>query len=68
MVDQRQFFLDWARSLEGIGLKLVWHDIQFVVKHRDGTNNFTGWENPDTTNGNLKFWFVFNGEAWTPNI
>lgn len=23
-------------------------------------------ENPDTTNGNLKFWFVYKGDPWQP--
>lgn len=68
IVDQHKFFLDWARSLEDINLKLVWHDIQFAVKQRDGAGNFDGWENPDTTNGNLKFWFVYKGNTWTPII
>ena len=51
-------------SLETIGLTLVWHDIQFAKKEKDPVGNYDGLENPDTTNGNLKFWFVYKGKPW----
>lgn len=63
-VDAQAYFLDWARSLEAIDLKLVWHDIKFPKKEKDGNGNYNAWENPDTTNGNLKFWFVYKGHPW----
>jgi hypothetical protein len=65
-VDHYQYFLNWAQSLSSIGLTLVWHDIQFRKKEKDGNGNYDGLENPDTTNGNLKFWFVYKGQSWTP--
>jgi hypothetical protein len=65
-VDHYQYFLNWAQSLHSIGLTLVWHDIQFRKKETDGNGNYDGLENPDTTNGNLKFWFVYKGQSWTP--
>lgn len=63
-VDAQQFFLSWAQNLIQHDLKLVWHDIKFASKHKDGHGNYDAWENPDTTNGNLKFWFVYQGEPW----
>ena len=60
--------LTWAHSLKSIGLDLVWHDIQFKIKVKDPAGNYDTLENPDTTNGNLKFWFVYKGEAWSPII
>lgn len=62
--DLRQHFLSWATDLADLGLQLVWHDIQFPARLPD----HNGWhdlaENPDTTNGNLKFWFVYRGDSW----
>lgn len=67
--DMEKFFLDWARSLEAIhGLSLVWHSIDFKKKSPDINGYYDMLENPDTTNGNLKFWFVYKGQAWTPQI
>jgi hypothetical protein len=63
------FFLDWAKRLESeCGLELVWHDINFKKKVPDGNGYYDMLENPDTTNGNLKFWFVYKGKPWTPVI
>jgi hypothetical protein len=64
-VDHQQYFLDWAHSLTKHGFKLVWHDTQFAVKQKDHNGCYDGLENPDTTNGNLKFWFVYKGTPWT---
>lgn len=63
-VDSAKYFLDWATSLEHIGLKLVWSDINFKKKTKDGNGNYDAFENPDTANGNLKFWFCYKGDAW----
>jgi len=68
IVDQRQYFLDWAHSLIEHGFELVWHDIQFAVKQKDHNGCYDGLENPDTTNGNLKFWFVYKGKKWNTII
>jgi hypothetical protein len=65
--DMEELFLDWAISLEKThNLKLVWHEINFKKKLPDQNNYYDQLENPDTTNGNLKFWFVYNGDSWTP--
>ena len=53
----QEYFYDWARSLSTLGFTLVWHNIEFREK------DFP-LENPDTTNGNLKFWFVYKGQPW----
>jgi len=64
-VDSVEYFLSWANSLTDIGLTLVWSDINFKKKIKDGAGNYDAFENPDTTNGNLKFWFVYKGLPWT---
>jgi len=64
IVDQEKYFLSWANGLKKIGLTLVWSDIQFKKKEKDGNGNYDGLENPDTTNGNLKFWFTYKGDVW----
>ena len=63
-VDSVEYFLSWAHSLTDIGLTLSWSDIDFKKKTKDGAGNYDAFENPDTTNGNLKFWFVYKGEPW----
>jgi len=64
--DMEQHFLDWAHSLkQKLGLELVWHDINFEKKVPDHNGYYNQLENPDTTNGNLKFWFVYKGNPWT---
>jgi hypothetical protein len=65
-VDLEDHFLQWATSLDKLlDLKLVWHDIQFPKRVPDDLGNYDLSENPDTTNGNLKFWFVYKGLPWT---
>lgn len=65
-VDMQKYFLDWARSLEHeLGLTLVWSDIAFPRKTADCYGNHDMLENPDTTNGNLKFMFVYRGTPWS---
>ena len=64
-VDMYDHFLTWAESLEQkLDLKLVWHDIQFPKKEPNENGDYNLLENPDTTNGNLKFWFVYKGNSW----
>lgn len=64
IVNHADYFLTWATNLESVGLTLCWHDMQFAVKVKDGLGNYDGFENPDTVNGNLKFWFVYQGIPW----
>ena len=67
--DMEQHFLDWALELESkCNLKLVWHSINFSKKLPDHNGYYDQLENPDTTNGNLKFWFVYKGKEWNPVI
>lgn len=64
-IDQEKFWLEWAQQLaHSHGLHLVWNDIQFPKKQPDGNGEYHTLENPDTTNGNLKFWFVYQGNPW----
>jgi len=65
--NMEDFFLDWAKNLEHThDLKLVWYDINFKKKAPDINGYYDMLENPDTTNGNLKFWFVYKGDPWNP--
>jgi hypothetical protein len=63
--DLEQHFLNWAQSLSELGLTLVWHSMAFPKKQPKPDGSYDLQENPDTTNGNLKFWFVYKGEPWT---
>ena len=63
--DMEEFFLSWAQDLERThDLKLVWHSIAFPKKEPKPDGDYDLQENPDTTNGNLKFWFVYKGQPW----
>jgi len=58
-VDMEKFFLSWAEGLkESHGLDLVRHDINFKKKIQLADGEYDLTENPDTTNGNIKFVFV----------
>lgn len=63
-VNLEDHFLSWAHSLEALDLRLVWHSIQMPRKQPDNIGNYDALENPDTTNGNLKFWFEYKGNSW----
>lgn len=65
-VDMYQHFLNWAKSLSSRGFELVWHDIQFPRQLPDSDGIHPCRENPDVTNGNIKFWFVYQGQGWDP--
>ena len=64
--DLHKHFFNWALDLSKIGFDLVWHSINFAKKLPDQNGYYDQLENPDTTNGNLKFWFVYKGQSWTP--
>jgi hypothetical protein len=67
--DMEKHFFDWAQGLEQThNLTLVWYDINFKRKLPDQNGYYDQLENPDTTNGNLKFWFVYKGKAWSPIV
>ena len=63
-VDLEQHFITWAKSLEQLGLTLTWYSVDFEKKTPDENGCYNMMENPDTTNGNLKFWFVYQGTPW----
>jgi hypothetical protein len=64
-IDMEKYWLDWARSLlESHGLALSWHSIQFPKKQPDSHGNYNTLENPDSTNGNIKFIFVYCGNPF----
>jgi hypothetical protein len=63
--DMESLFLSWAQGLESIGLQLVWYSIGFDRKVPDQNGYYDQLENSDTTNGNLKFWFVYKGTPWS---
>jgi hypothetical protein len=62
--DLEQHFLNWAKSLSELGLTLVWHSVTFPKKVPKPDGSYDLQENPDTTNGNLKFWFVYKDKPW----
>jgi len=64
-VDMEQHFLSWAQDLEKLGFSLVWSSVDFKKKEIDSNGYYDALENPDTTNGNLKFWFVYQGNPWS---
>jgi hypothetical protein len=65
--DMESHFSNWARSLkQRLDLELVWHSVDFSKKTPDQNSYYDQLENPDSTNGNLKFWFVYKGDPWTP--
>jgi len=66
--DLQKHFFNWALGLSQIGFDLVWHSIDFAKKLPDQNGYYNQLENPDTTNGNLKFWFVYQGQSWTPTF
>jgi hypothetical protein len=63
-INSVEYFTSWAQGLDDIGLTLVWSDVIFKKKIKDGVGNYDGQENPDTTNGNIKFWFCYKGQSW----
>lgn len=66
--DLHNHYLNWAYSLRNIGFDLAWHSIDFKRKVPDQNGYYDQLENPDPTNGNLKFWFVYKGQPWTPQL
>ena len=56
-VDHYAYFYNFAQDCMQIGLKLLWHDIQFAEKHAQSDGSYDMLENPDSTNGNIKFIF-----------
>ena len=61
-VDMEKYFHEWAKSLDDkLNLKLLNHTIAFPKKIRKQDGSFNLNENPDTTNGNIKFLFQFKG-------
>ena len=62
--DHRNYFLNFAKHIENTySLNLVWHDIKFAIKEKDGAGNYDILENPDTTNGNIKYLFEYKSKT-----
>lgn len=58
-----KYFYDFGLQIQKeFGLNLIYHDIQFAKKNKDGEGNYDIWENPDTSNGNIKFVFEFKSK------
>ena len=59
-IDHKIYFENFANYIEKTySLKLLWKDIKFITKTKDGNGNYDILENPDTTNGNIKFLFQY---------
>lgn len=64
-INLEDYFLDWAHNVANDNdMQLVWHNIDFRKKQAQPDGSYDALENPDTTNGNLKFWFVYKGQPW----
>ena len=64
--DHYDYFYNFGKMIEKkYDLNMLWHDIKFVGKEKDGAGNYDFMENPDTTNGNIKFIFQHNEASWT---
>lgn len=62
------YFYNFARDLEKTyNLNLLWHDIKFAEKVKDGLGNYDMMENPDTANGNIKFVFQLGSNTHKVN-
>lgn len=58
--NHRDYFYNFALNIQNrYNLNLICHDIKFAKKVKDGAGNYDIWENPDTTNGNIKFVFEY---------
>jgi hypothetical protein len=61
-IDMEKFYLEWANSLKDkFNLTLCWYDTNFEKQKPNAYGKYPCLENPDTTNGNLKFIFCLNG-------
>tara|TARA_X000000950_G_C13814486_1_gene619152 strand:- start:379 stop:1071 length:693 start_codon:yes stop_codon:yes gene_type:complete len=63
-INHKKYFYDFALQIEKThDLNLLWHDIKFAKKQKDGAGNYDIMENPDTTNGNIKFVFEYKSKT-----
>jgi hypothetical protein len=68
-IDHYDYFYNFAMHIEKkYNLNLLWHDIQFATKEKDGAGNYDILENPDTTNGNIKFVFQYKERSHKLNL
>lgn len=57
-VDHYEYFYNFAKDLEkSFNMNLLWYDIKFAKKEKDYYGRYDMLENPDTSNGNIKFIF-----------
>jgi hypothetical protein len=63
-----EYFYNFAKELEQrYNLTLIWHDIKFSNKEKDGNGNYDMHENPDPNNGNIKFIFQLGNNSHSIN-
>jgi len=63
--DHYDYFYNFAKTLKKqYDLNLIWHDIKFAEKVKDASGNYDMLENPDTSNGNIKFVFQYQKNNW----
>ena len=63
--DHYDYFFKLTEYVKPLDLNLIWHDIKFAEKKKDGHGDYDFMENPDTTNGNIKFIFQYKDASWT---
>lgn len=63
--DHYDYFFSFGKMLEKkYNLNLLWHDIKFATKEKNPLGEYDFLENPDTTNGNIKFVFQYKNDTW----
>lgn len=63
-VNHKQYFYKFGLHIEKTyNLNLLWHDIKFAKKQKDSAGDYDIWENPDTTNGNIKYVFEYKSKT-----
>lgn len=61
-IDHHAMFHDWAKSLEKIGLYIIWENLGFPLREPDEHGKYDMRENPDQLNGNLKWIFQYQAQ------
>ena len=58
--DHYEYFYNFGKMIEKkYNLNMLWHDIKFAKKEKNPLGEYDFLENPDTTNGNVKFVFQY---------
>lgn len=67
-IDHYDYFYNFALYLKKYDLNLLWHDIQFAQKKEQPNGSYDILENPDTTNGNIKYIFQYKTKDHKINV